>query len=288
MSLKKMHEERKEAGQTSRLQEDSLNSSMSATEVSLIEQQRLRIEAQEKRFEELRDEYRKTLKSKENQNKRAWEEVDRLRSKPPEIRYEYRYKDKCATCRIEDRTRNSMSSWRYARFLTIMLIVCIVSELIQSTAFLRDLLAFSIVLLKACSYILIGPLYSGYYLANLSGWLQDNSKLYTFGQIVQFLLPTIIYVTYFLLWKFALPLFLEWVRKKKTKRHIPWMIGVHVLCGGSVAALCWTEGLQDHVPFPLNSMVFPLGSYIVWLLICNFIEGCWWFEGWDELHNRWW
>ena len=60
MSLKKMHEERKEAGQTSRLQEDSLNSSMSATEVSLIEQQRLRIEAQEKRFEELRDEYRKT------------------------------------------------------------------------------------------------------------------------------------------------------------------------------------------------------------------------------------
>ena len=126
MSLKKMHEERKEAGQTSRLQEDSLNSSMSATEVSLIEQQRLRIEAQEKRFEELRDEYRKTLKSKENQNKRAWEEVDRLRSKPPEIRYEYRYKDKCATCRIDERTKRSMSSWRYARFLTIMLIVCIV------------------------------------------------------------------------------------------------------------------------------------------------------------------
>ena len=161
----------------------------------------------------------RVLKSKENQNKRAWEEVDRLRSKPPEIRYEYRYKDKCATCRIDERTKRSMSSWRYARFLTIMLIVCIVSELIQSTAFLRDLLAFSIVLLKACSYILIGPLYSGYYLVNLSGWLQDNSKLYTFGQIVQFLLPTIIYVTYFLLWKFALPLFLEWVRKKKTKRH---------------------------------------------------------------------
>lgn len=384
MSLKKMHEERKEIRQSSEPQKISSADSMQETKTTIIEQQRLRIESLEKenddvrkklveklqaqadqyegevkaledqleeqatlaeQYEEalkaledqleeqaalieqyvesqkmseerqveleaqsarLREElmaqketsenelktqaakYEKKLQWKENQLQDARAGADKQQIKASEIQYVYRYKDKCDSCSMEEQLQSTRRLRRYIRFLTVLLVAGIICEILQSRIFLQDVLEFCTTILSAIGYLIVGSLFAGHYLAESLGWLKAGSSMYVAGQLMQILLPVAFYAAFVFVCKYYLPSAIKWFKDRRKSRHIPRMLGIHVICAGMIIALCCARLIPEYGGFRVNSMIIPIGAYLIWIGICHYHEGGWWFKDWTENNNRWW
>ena len=282
MSLKKMHEEMKETRQPSLPQEISSSDSMKEESSKVIEQQRQLIEKQNRNFEQLRKEYREELARIEGQRKRAEEEADKLRSAPPKKEYVYRYEAKCFNCQLEDYAKASLGAWRYARFLTVMLVAGIICEIIQSRAFLADLLECLSGFLALLQLLTVEAAKSGHYLAQATGWLDPASHMVIAGQVLRIALPLIIFVCYVLFAIFVVPKIVDYFKETKKEYHIPRMIGLHVICTGIIIALCCARLFPTRSGFRINSALIPVVLYAIWLIASRYYEGGWWFKGWNE------
>lgn len=288
MSLKKMHEEMKETRRSSQPQESSSTDSMTETQSLLIERQRQRIERLEKDIEQLGKEYREKLEWKEEQRKRAVEEADKFRYAPPKKELVYRYEEKCTSCHLEDYARANKGAWRYARFLTVMLIAGIICEIIQSRAFLIDLLEFFSGLMALLWLLTIGAVISGHFLAQTIGWLDPARHMLLAGNILRIALPLLIFAGYVLFANYVIPEVINYFKETEEKCHVPRMIGLHVFCAGIIIALCCARLIPESGDFRFNSTLIPIILYAIWFVISRYYEGGWWFKGWNEYTKSWW
>jgi len=250
-------------------------------QTALIERQRQRIEQQDREIEELRKEFQRRMKEKDNQCKRAWAEADRLKSVPPRVEIRDRYTDKCNACKLDEYRQARQAARRYIRFLTAMLIVGIICEIVQSRVFLWDLADFIKVIMLGVLAVSAGPVVSGHYLAKAIGWVNGSGDLTFSGQILRVVLPVLIYAGYFLFSRLAMPKVIIYFRESSRKRRIPRIIGFHVFCVGTIISLCCARLIPEHDGFRINSMLIPVTAYGLWLGVSRYYEGGWWFKGWD-------
>ena len=232
--------------------------------------------------------YEKKLQWKENQLQDARAGADKQQIKASEIQYVYRYKDKCDSCSMEEHLQSQRRLRRYIRFLTVLLVAGIICEILQSQIFLQDVLEFCITILSAIGYLIVGSLFAGHYLAGSLGWLEAGSDMYIAGQLMQILLPAAFYAALVFVCKYYLPKLIKWFKDRRKSRHIPRMLGIHVICAGMIVALCCARLIPKQDGFRVNSMLIPIGAYAIWLGICKYHEGGWWFKDWTENNNQWW
>ena len=169
-----------------------------------------------------------------------------------------------------------------------MLAAWIVCEIIQSRFFLQDLVAFVKVILLAALVLAAGPAVSGRCLAKVVGWTDGSGNLTYPGQIIQVLLPFLIYVGYIIFAKLVIPKVIAYFRETSQKLRIPRIIGLHVFCVGTIIALGCAKLIPEHDGFRINSMVIPVTAYGLWMVVSRYYEGGWWFKGWGVWAKDWW
>ena len=174
------------------------------------------------------------------------------------------------------------------RFLTVLFISETLCIALQSPAFLTDLWNLAKISLLVASSFLYHAALSGYYIANALGWLNRGDYLYYAGWLLQAAFPLCILIALFVLVKVVLPKHRSRSREAKRDRHIPRMLGIHVVCAAMVIALCTAGRIPKYHGIRINSVFIPIIAYLIWLLISRYYEGGWWFKGWDENTRNWW
>ena len=169
-----------------------------------------------------------------------------------------------------------------------MFIAGIICEVLQSRAFLTDLLEMIISLTYAAIMAAFGPVILGYALASSLGWFEQGIRMFAAGCVLSAIIPLAIYAVYYFLGIYIITSFSEWFDERKKEDNVLRLLGIHVICLGVVIALCTARLIPEIDGFRFNSMGIPVVLYVFWLVFSSYYEDGWWFDGWNKsTRSRW-